>query len=88
MNYEITITETQKKAMEYAAADVGVWITNAAEVRANQAIEEIVALLLAHCNENSIALAVGKEAQVDQAYELGVVKTGADRNAEAETERV
>lgn len=84
MNYTITITETQKKAMEYVAADVDTWITNFTEVRANQAIQEIVSLLVAHCNENSIALAVGQDLQVDQAYKLGIVKSGADRNAEAE----
>ena len=84
MNYTITITETQKKAMEYVAADVDTWITNFTEVRANQAIQEIVSLLVAHCNANSIALAVGQDLQVDQAYKLGIVKSGADRNAEAE----
>ena len=84
MNYTITITETQKKAMEYAAADVDTWVTNFTEIRANQAIKEIISLLVAHCNENSIALAVGQDLQIDQAYELGIVKSAADRNAKAE----
>lgn len=74
MDYTITLTEAEKKAMEYIAADVDEWITNAAQNRARIAKEEIVALLVAHCNENDIQLAVGIDAQIDQAYDLGVVQ--------------
>ncbi|MDA8928880.1 hypothetical protein N9I79_01805 [Gammaproteobacteria bacterium] len=83
MDYTITITETQKKALEFIALDVDVWITNAATARADTAIQEIIDLLVAHCNENEVALAVGQDAQVAQAYSLGVVKTAAVRLAEA-----
>ena len=72
--------------MEYVAADVDEWITNAAVHRANSGIKEIVALNTAHCNANGIAIAVGEAAQVDQAYSLKVVKTGAQRNIDAEAE--
>ena len=85
-DFTITLTDTENKAMEYCAADVDDWITNAATNRARIAADEIVALLVAHCNENSIALAVGKDAQVAQAYELGVVQTAAARNAAASSE--
>ena len=74
MDYTITLTEAEKKAMEYIANDVDEWITNAAQNRARIAKEEIVALLVAHCNENDIQLAVGIDAQIDQAYDLGVVR--------------
>tara|TARA_R110002153_G_scaffold228200_1_gene381197 strand:+ start:468 stop:731 length:264 start_codon:yes stop_codon:yes gene_type:complete len=83
MDYTITITETQKKALEFIALDVDVWVTNATTARADTAIQEIINLLVAHCNENEIALAVGQDAQVAQAYSLGVVKTAAVRLAEA-----
>ena len=83
MDYTITLTDTEKTAMEYIAFDVDEWITNAATNRARIATDEIVALVVAHCNENSIALAVGKDAQVAQAYELGVVQTASARNAAA-----
>ena len=72
-DYTITLTETEKKAMEYIAADVDEWITNAAINRARIATEEIVALLVAHCNANEIALEVGQDKQVTQAYELNLV---------------
>ena len=85
MDYTITISDTEKKAMEYVAVDVDDWITNATKVRAASAIDKIISLNTAHCNKNSIAIAVGESAQVDQAYSLGVVKTAVDRNKEGST---
>ena len=82
MDYTITITDTQKKGLEFVAADVDEWITNAATARASVAIAEIIALNTAHCNANSIAIAVSEDAQVQQAYDLGIIKTAAQRNAE------
>ena len=82
MDYTITITDTEKKSMEYIAVDVDEWITNAAKNRARLAKEEIIALNTAHCNANSIAIAVGEDAQIAQAYSLGVVKTAAQRESE------
>ena len=73
MDYTITLTDTEKKSMEYIAVDVDEWITNAAKNRARQAKEKILALNTEHCNNNSIAIAVGEDAQVTQAYTLGVV---------------
>ena len=85
-DFIITLTDTENKAMEYCAVDVDEWITNAATNRARIAADEIVALLVAHCNENNIALAVGVTAQVEQAYNLGIVTTAAARNAAAAEE--
>jgi len=82
MDYTITLTDTEKKSMEYVAVDVDEWITNAAKNRARLAKEEIIALNTKHCNTNNIAIAVGEDAQVTQAYSLGVVKTAADREKE------
>ena len=78
MDYTITLTDTEKKAMEHICADVDDWITNAATNRARIAIDEIVAKLVEHCNANDIALAVGRDAQVTQAYDLGVVSAATD----------
>jgi len=79
MDYTITLTDTEKTAMEYIAFDVDDWITNAATNRARIAIEQIIELNTAHCNANSIAIAVGRDAQVTQALELGVIGKAADR---------
>ena len=79
MDYTVTLTDTEKTAMEYIAFDVDEWITNAATNRARIAIEAIIQLNTAHCNANSIAIAVGADAQVAQALSLGVIDKAADR---------
>ncbi len=83
-NITIELSDTELKCMEYAALSPQDWSDNAVTNRARIAGDEIVAALVAHCNENSIALAVGRDAQITQAFELGVVQTAAVRNAEAE----
>ena len=85
MNYTITLTDTETKSLEYVAASNQDWIDNAAKNRARIAKEEIISLNTAHCNKNGVAIAVGEDAQVTQAYTLGVVKSAADRNKEAKT---
>jgi len=73
MEYKIILTETEKLAMETITDNVFDWISNAAINRARIAKEEIISELIAHCNANEIALAVGEAAQVQQAYDLKVV---------------
>ena len=48
---------------------------NAIHNRARIAQEEIIAALVAHCNEKGISIATGSDAQVTQAFELKVVDT-------------
>ena len=79
----VTLTDTENKALEYAAGSVQDWADNALTNRARIAKDEIIALLVAHCNANDVALAVGEDAQVAQAYDLGVVKTAAQRTKDA-----
>jgi hypothetical protein len=74
MNYTITLTDTQVKALEYITTDPKEWITNAATARAQRSVADIIPLLIAHCNEKGIQLAVGEAAQVTQAYDLGVIE--------------
>ena len=75
MDYTITLTTTEQKSLEYITPDVDDYITNFSTERARIAKLEIISLLVAHCNANSVALAVGEDAQILQAYELGVVST-------------
>lgn len=79
----ITVTDTELKGLEFAAVSVQDWVDNAATNRARIAVDEIIQLLVAHCNANEVALAVGRDAQVAQAYDLGVVKTAAQVKADA-----
>jgi len=78
---KVTVSDTQVKCLEYAAYSVQDWCDNAIHNRARIAQDEIIATLVAHCNVNSIALAVGTDAQVTQAYDLKVVMT-AEKQAE------
>lgn len=82
----ITVTDTELKSLEYAAVSPTDWADNAVTNRARIAKEEIIAKLVTHCNENNIALAVGEDSQVTQAYDLGVVVRLADVPAPTHSE--
>ena len=72
---KVTVSDIQVKCLEYAAYSVQDWCDNAIHNRARVAQEEIIAALVAHCNEKGIAIATGSDAQVAQAFELKVVDT-------------
>jgi hypothetical protein len=78
----ISVTDTEKKCLEYMAVSSTDWTDNVVKNRARIAKDEILSILVAHCNANDIAMAVGEDAQVTQAFTLGIVKTAAQRNAE------
>ena len=79
---KISLTNTQNKCLEYVALSVQDWCDNAVHNRARLAQEEIIALLIKHCNENNIAIAKGVDAQITQAYDLKVIKTASEVNDE------
>ena len=72
---KVTVTDTQMKCLEYMAYSVQDWCDNAIHNRARIAQEDIIAKLVAHCNEKNVAIATGADAQVTQAYTLKVVDT-------------
>ena len=78
-SYTITLTDTETKSLEYVAISNQDWLDNAAKNRARIAKDDIISLNTAHCNKNGVSIAVGEDAQVAQAYALGVVKTAEDR---------
>lgn len=83
-DYTITLTDTEQKAMEYCAADVDDWITNAATNRARIATDEICDLYVKHkLDNNEVITATNKPDMVLAAYEEGLIKTAAQRNEEA-----
>ena len=83
MDYTITLTEAENKAMEYIAADVDDWITNAATNRARIAIDEICDLYVKNKLENNQPItATNKPDMVLAAYQEGLIKTAAQRNQE------
>jgi len=86
--HNINLSDTEEKCLAYASVSTFNWIDNAAKNRARIAQEEIIAKLVEHCNRNNIQLAVGADAQVQQAYDLEVVKTAAQVQQELEDNKV
>ena len=84
--YTIELTDTEDKAMSYAALSIQDWADNFLKVRSRKAIKEILDRNMAHCNANGITIATGEDAQVTQAFELKVVKTAKEVNEESAKE--
>lgn len=83
MDYTITLTESETKAMEYIAVDVDEWITNAAKNRSRIAIDEIADLYVKYKLDNNEPITItNKPDMVLAAYDEGIVKTAAQINEE------
>lgn len=83
MTTSITVefTATQKKEMDYWMTSIQDFLDNFAHETARRAGDEIIEILVQHCNANDIAIATGRDAQITQAYDLGVAETRAARDA-------
>ena len=81
VTFTVTITDTENKAMEWCTENVGDWVGNSLHNRAKIAIEDIVRITTDYCNDNEISIGVGRTAQVNQAYNIGIVTTAVARNA-------
>ena len=81
-DYSVSITDTDKKILDYDIVGISTWINNAVEAKINSTQSIIIAKNTEHCNQNGIAIGVGVTAQIDQAYSLGVIKTAEARNAD------
>ena len=74
MDYTITLTDTQVKALEWIAADPKEWITNAITHRALVATKEIQNLYTNFkINKGEAITAVGSTAIIEAAYAEGVI---------------
>ena len=82
--YSITLTETQDLGLQYAALSPQDWINNAVTERARIANDEIVKTTVEYCLDNGIQVPATREEIVAYAFANGVVKTAAERQAEAE----
>jgi len=80
-NITVTITDAQQLALDEQMTSVTDWANNAVHEKARLASADILSKLLDHCNANSITMATGEAAQLQQAYDLKVVMTAAERNA-------
>lgn len=80
--YTVNYTETENKAMQYAAVSVDDWIQNATHERARVAIDEIVKIAVEKFLEAGQTIPGSKDEIVSAAFSNGWVKTAAERNAE------
>jgi len=80
----LNISETEKLAMDSVCLDVQEYLQNWLDYRSRLATDTIVASLVDHCNNNDIAIQVGVDNQIRQAYDLGIAKTIEQLNADNE----
>ena len=75
MNYTVTLTDTEKLAMEYIAYEPQDWVENAMKERARIAIDEIVKIAVDKFFEINESIPGSKDEIVADAYERGWVET-------------
>lgn len=87
MDYTISLTDAQQKAMEYVAGDVNAWIQNAVAQRIRKSTEEITGIYTqTKIANNEVITAVGSDAIIAAAFNENIVKTAAQRAADIEAE--
>ena len=74
----VSLTDTEVKSLEYVTTSIQDWADNALKNRARIAKDEIISLLVTHCNANGITIATGEDAQVTQAFDLKVVQKASE----------
>lgn len=80
MDFTITLTDAEAKALEWVAYSSGDWIQNAATNRARVATEDIVRLYTDYKLERGEAItATTKAEMVLAAYSEGVISSAASR---------
>lgn len=82
--YEIELTDAEAKAISYTTLDAQDFAKSTLVNEAFRAKELILVENMKHCNANKITIADTEEKQIDQAFDVGAVKTVKERNAEAE----
>jgi len=80
----ITLTDTQYKGLQYAAADPQDWADNAVTNRARIANDEIISMYTNRALDEGVAIPATRELIVADAFTRGWAKTAAQVNAEAE----
>lgn len=83
MDYTITLTEAEDKALSYEALSQQDWIENAVKERCRIAIDEIVKICVEKCLENSIQIPGSKDEMVTLSFAQGWTQSAEQRNANA-----
>jgi len=88
MNYTITLTETEKLAMEYIAYNPQSWVENAMKERARLAIEDIVKIAVDKFLEAGQTIPSSREEIVAAAYENNWIQTAKNRTDNESTDSI
>lgn len=78
--HTITLTEAEELAMSICTPNTTSWIQEAVSGRASNSSKTTLPKLVTHCNANSVQLAVGETAQLQQALDLGVVEAASNNS--------
>jgi hypothetical protein len=85
MDYTITLTETEKLAMEYVAYDPQDWVENAMKERARVAIDEIIKIAVDKFLEAGQPIPGSREEIVAAAYSNDWIQTAKYKTDNAPT---
>ena len=88
MDYTITLTDTEDKALSYASASQQDWINNVVHNRCRIAIVEIVKIYTERALDEGVQIPATRELIVADAFTRGWVKTAQQRNEEAEKNKL
>ena len=82
VDYTITVNDVDNKVLGYVAQSQKDWIDNCISARMVAGKRDIINALIKHCNDNGVTIAIGEDAQINQAFDLGVVKLAKDNASE------
>lgn len=82
--FEIELSAAEVKAMSAVTVDLKGYIQNAASVRANASLNEIVQIVVSNCLDAGLSIPSTKEEMIELAFSQEWVKTAAQLEAEAE----
>jgi hypothetical protein len=88
MQYSITLSNAEDKALSWVAYNQQDWIDNAVHERCRIAVDEIVAITVQKCLDTGTPIPGSKEAMVELAFARGWVKSAAQRQAELDAAQV
>ena len=85
MDYTITLTDTENKALSYASLSQQDWIDNAVHNRCRIAIDEIVDIYTKRALDEGVQIPATRELIVADAFTKGWVKTAKQLNEEIQS---
>ena len=85
--YTITLTDAEDKALGVVAMSQNDWIQNAVHERCRVAMDEIIQTAVTNFLAVGEPIPSSREAIVERALELGIVKSAAEQQAEFESQK-